>query len=69
MTLILIDSIAEQEKSMLYDFPSNTGISTTLQASNTIEGRPNLDYKTMSLKLVAYVQLYEGGETCSTAGW
>ena len=55
----MIGAISEQAQSMLNDFPSNTGISTTLPERSIIEGIPNLDYNTMSLKLGAYIQLYE----------
>ena len=45
---------------MLNDLPSKTGISATISAINTIEGRSNLYYNTMSLNLGAYVHLFEG---------
>ena len=60
MSLLMIDSIVGQAQSMLNVFPSNTGIYFTMSARNIIEGRPNLDYSTMSLMLGAYVQLFEG---------
>ena len=45
---------------MMNAFPSKTEILTTMSARNIIEGRPNLYYNTMSLKLGEYVQLFEG---------
>ena len=60
MPLFMIDSIVRQEKSMLNALTSNTVILTTMSARNIIKGMPNLDYNTMSLKLGAYVQLFEG---------
>ena len=60
MPLLIIDSVVGQAQYVLDDFPSKTLILTTMPARNIIEGRPSLDYNTMSLKLVAYVQLFEG---------
>ena len=60
MPLMMIDSIAEQAQSMLNDFSSKIGIYTTMSSRNSIEGRPNLYYNTMFLKLGAYIQLFEG---------
>ena len=45
---------------MLIDLPSKKDISTTMSARNTISGRTDLDYNTMSLKMEAYIQLFEG---------
>ena len=56
----MIESLVGYTQSMLNDFPTKTGISTTMLSINIIEGRPNLDYNTMSLKLGEYVQLFEG---------
>ena len=39
---------------------NKTGISTTMSARNITQGRPNLYYNTTSLKLGAYIQLFEG---------
>ena len=60
MSLLMIDSIVGQAQYMLNAFPSKTGILTTTSERNIIEGRPNLDHNTMSLKLEAYIQLFEG---------
>ena len=60
MPLLMIELILEQEQSMLNAFTTKTGISTTLPEINIVEGRPSLDYSTMSLKIRAYIQLYEG---------
>ena len=59
MPLLMIELILEQEQSMLNAFTTKTGISTTLPEINIVEGRPSLDYNTMSLKIRAYIQLYE----------
>ena len=53
---------------MLNYLHSKAGISTTLSARIIFEGRPNLDHNTISLNLVAYIQLYKGGETRITEG-
>ena len=55
MPLLMIDLISKQAQSTLNDFPSKKWISTTLSARNIVEGRPNLDYNTMYIKLVSYV--------------
>ena len=60
MPLMVIGSILEQAESMLNDFPSKTGIATTMSTRNIIKGRPNLDYSTMCLNMGVYVQLFEG---------
>jgi len=60
MPTIMIDAIAKRTVTTLNAFPTKTGISTTMSARNIIEGKPNLDYNTLKLKLGAYVQLYEG---------
>ena len=67
--LLMIDAASEQVHSMLNDFPSNAGISTTLLEINIIDKISNLEYKIFSLKLGAYVPLYEGKKTHSTSGW
>ena len=59
MPLLRIDYKVVQAQSMLNDFPSKTLILTTMSARKIIKGRPNLDYKIMSLNLGAYVQLFE----------
>ena len=58
--LLMIDSIVGQEQYMLNDFPSKTGILSTMLARNIIEGRPNFEYNTIYLKLGTYIQLSEG---------
>ena len=45
---------------MINYFPSKTEISNTVLERNIIEGRPNLYYNTISLKLGSYIQLFEG---------
>ena len=60
MSLLMIDFIVGQEKSMLNALLSKTGIFITMSAKNVIQGRPNLDYNTISIKMGAYVQLFEG---------
>ena len=50
----MIDSIAEQAQSMMND------ISTTTSERNIIKESTYLDYNTISLKLVSYIQLFEG---------
>ena len=57
----MIVSISEQAQSIQNYFPFKTRISTALSARNFFEGRLKLEYNTISLKLGAYVQLYEGG--------
>ena len=64
----MIYLLEEQEQSMINYFPFKTGISTTPSAINTIEGRQNLDHKTMYINLGAYVQFCEETKTRSTAG-
>ena len=60
--MMMIDYIEEQAQYMMNNFPSKTGIYVTISAGNIIRGRTNLDYNTMSLNLVAYIQLFEGTE-------
>ena len=50
----MIDSIAEQAQSMMND------ISTTTSERNIIKDSTDLDYKTISLKLGSYIQLFGG---------
>ena len=57
---MMIDFIVGKSQSMINAFPSKTGIPTNMSARIIIEGRLNLDYNTMSLKLGAYIQLFEG---------
>ena len=59
MSLLMIDSIAEQAQSMLNYLPSKAGIYNTMSERNIIEGTPNLDSNNISLKLGEYVQLFE----------
>ena len=57
---MMIEFIAEQSQCMMNSYPSKKGISTTMSARNIMEGRPNLDYNIMSLKMGEYVHLLEG---------
>ena len=66
MSLLMIEYIVVQVKSMLNVFPSKTGISTTMSARNILEVRPSLDLKTMSLNLGASVQLFGGTKIYTT---
>ena len=58
MSLLMIDFIVGQEKSMLNALLSKTGIFITMSERNIIEGRKNLYYNTMSINLEAYIQLF-----------
>ena len=60
MPLLMIEFLIGQVQSMMNYFHSKTGILTTTSVRNIIEGSPNLDYNTMSLKLGAYIKLFEG---------
>ena len=60
MPMLIIEYIVGQAKSTLNDLPPKTGISTTMSERNITEGRPNLDYNTMSLNTGSYIQLFEG---------
>ena len=51
--MMIIDSILGQAQCIINDFPSKTIISTTMSERDIIEGRPNLDYNTISLNLGA----------------
>ena len=62
ITLLVIYSIVRQAKSMMNAFPSKKVISTTMSSRSIIEGRQNLFYNTMSLKLGAYIQLFQGAK-------
>ena len=60
MQLLMVGYIVGQAQYMLNDLPYTTGILTTMSARKSIEGLPNFDYNTMSLKLGKSVQLFEG---------
>ena len=60
MQLLMIEYIVGQAQYMLNDFPYKTGILTTMSARKSIEGIPNFDYNTMSIKLGKSIQLFEG---------
>jgi len=58
MPTLLVDAVVDRGTIGLNGFPSKTGISMTMSAQNLLEGKPNLDYNTLSLSLGVYIQLY-----------
>ena len=60
MPTLLVDAVVDRGTLGINGFPLKTGISMTMSAQNLLEGKPNLDYNTLSLSIGACVQLYEG---------